>query len=307
LGISIYTINDQVLSIESSDIKFKSIEHHEGQKQNEFLITIPPHRDQYELVIKSQNSKNLVRLKPYIPRLKWRLKNQHKHESFRGVPINLDFDAEFTLQNKPELEIQIFSRERLSYLFLIIGEKRYPVSISDEKNFLYSFPLNSIYEEILEHIKREGVLSFSLIIEDQEIQVLQIIGEIGEFFEHEPPKPKRRMRVDHSKKIRNHQCILTELKIKGYDKSKPKRIVATLISIISDEFRIDKMRLFNMIFSDHSLEVKVNQFLSLNNSTLKSGMTYGDFLAQLWDKPLNKMEEMIRYIESNLEQSLTVF
>ena len=292
--ISICSLNEQLLSIECSEIEFisKFVEN-----RINWLALVPKNLDQFEIVFKSVNSENSVKLRPYIPRLKWRLNNISEFENFSDIALNLDFDEKFYFSKNLTLEIRIISKNAINDLFISYNDNRIPLKISDSNDFIYSFPLNSIYEEINKSIKKGGVSSLFLIIEDEKINLLQMSGKLGEFYDHEPPKPRRCMKVNRSKRIGTHRNILTELKNKGYIKSKPKKVVATLISVISDELGLDKMNLFKMIFSDHSLEAKVNQFLSLNNCNLESGMTYGEFLSGLWDKPLNKMLEMILYIE----------
>ena len=67
---------------------------------------------------------------------------------------------------------------------------------------------------------------------------------------------------------------MIKLKTKGYYKSQPKKVVAALISILSAELKIKKMKLLKLIFSDYLLNTKVNHFLALNNYIPESGMTY---------------------------------
>ena len=146
--ILIKTLNNQLLSIDRSDFDYNTSEFQNGIRWNEFYGVIPAEKDQFELTLKSVTTNNQVKLKPYIPRLKWRLKNLEKFNNFTGLPINLNFDTDIYMRKKPVLEIRVISREYLTDLFLTIEEKIHPLSINDEKNFIYSFPLNAIFEDL---------------------------------------------------------------------------------------------------------------------------------------------------------------
>jgi len=301
--ISIKPLNNQLISIDRSDIDFNLIEFQNGIRCNKFYGVIPADKDNFELTLKSSISKNRVKLKPYIPRLKWRLRNIKKFKNFTGLPINLNFDTDFSMKKKPVLEIRVISREDLTDIFLTIKERNYPLSIKDGKQFIYTFPLVAIIEDLNRIIRTEGNLRVYLGIKNRQLIVMQITGETGEFFDHTPPKPKRRMKIERSKKYTLNRNILTELKNKGYVKSQPKKVVAALISILSDELRIKKMELLNMIFSDYQLNFIVNHFLALSNFIPESGMTYGEFLDKLWSNPYEKMIEIIEYLEDKLKKN----
>ncbi|MHA1725767.1 MAG: hypothetical protein ACTSXH_13190 [Promethearchaeota archaeon] len=297
--INMMTVNDQLLSIERSDIDFKTETLQNSMICKKFSAVASKDIDQFELIIKSPHCINLVRLKPYIPRVKWRLKNIEKFENLTGKPINFDFDNCFKLKKNITLEIRVISKDCFNGLFIIFDDKKYPLRISDKKNFIYSFPLNPIYEEINRYIKKEGMLQLYLIIEGRKILVMKIIGKKDEYFEHVKSTKKRILTGDHSQKIKHQNNFKIELKVHGYQNSKGNKVISALITILSKEVRYTLEELRNRFFNDKEFNDKINSFLKVNNIIPTSEMTYQSFINSLWEVPYRYFEEILDYLENN--------
>ncbi|MHA1413976.1 MAG: hypothetical protein ACTSO4_15330, partial [Promethearchaeota archaeon] len=200
-----------------------------------FIGTIPENIDKFEIILIQKEKNSIVKIKPLIPRVKWRIKNLSGFEDFTGKTININFDNQFSMKFNAKIEIAIFIIKANLSLKLQFEEKSFSIPQRKDNRFLYSFPLNSIYEDILRIISRKGELTINLNIQEKILKIINFSGKIKEFYEHELPTPRRRLRIERTRIIYTPKNIITELKIRGYTKNKPRRVVATLISLLSEE------------------------------------------------------------------------
>ncbi|MHA1491356.1 MAG: hypothetical protein ACTSRI_17100 [Promethearchaeota archaeon] len=293
--LNIHTINNQQLTINCNEINLSITE------TNNFLKIfgcVPVDVDKLEFKVSSKNTSNKVSLKPYIPRLKWRIKNIEIYKKYTGDVILFDFNRDFKIKKNIKLDIKIYYTEPLSNLILKIGNKEHRLLKNEKKKFVYTMFLNSHYEFLVKEIRKNGLITVNLIIDNSELRVMNISGKIGEFFEHKL-KIGRKFTGDHSGTIKHNQNFLRELKIHGDTNSKGNRVKSALITILSKEVRYSKKDLQEKYFKDNQFNSKMNLFLSVNNVRLNSRRTYNTFIGQLNEIPFQILVELIDYLENN--------
>jgi hypothetical protein len=245
--------------------------------------------DKLKFVISSPGPKNKIKVHIYLPRLKWRLLGVINYSEFTGKIIKIHFN-ELPFNKNLIIQTRLFTNQNIGELNLVMKNEFY--QFESNNDFIHEILINSLYEKIYEYIKKEGQIELKLNIKDQFIPIVRISGEKGEFHDHKKPK-RRKLRANHSKRIRHSRSVLRELKLGGWTNTDGRKVISTLFTILSNELNIDRFKLVHMFLREKDFHDKINKFLIINNVKIQSGMIYEEFIGKLWEGPYEKFVEII--------------